>query len=130
MLLQLALRIVGFRYSGTRTGEYKDILVIRGQNLMPHELERIAEAELGGGGTYRAAAFAVDRGAEGEQIVVVALGEIADTVRRNVGMLLGLPIADLTFVASGRLPRTTSGKVLRRQVRQDYLDSALRRLDY
>ena len=123
----------------TITGRIKDILVIRGQNLMPHELERIAEAELGGGGVCRAAAFAVDRGAEGEQIVLVAeaptrapeaLGEIADAVRRNVGLALGLPIADLAFVASGRLPRTTSGKVLRRQVRQDYLDRALRRLEY
>jgi acyl-CoA synthetase (AMP-forming)/AMP-acid ligase II len=121
------------------TGRIKDILVIRGQNLMPHELERLAEAEVGGGGTCRAAAFAVDRGADGEQIVVIAeaptrapeaLAEIADTVRRNVGLALGLPIADLAFVASGRLPRTTSGKVLRRQVRQDYLDSALRRLEY
>ena len=53
------------------TGRLKDLLIIRGQNLMPHELEWIAESAAGAGGAARAGAFSVDRGAQGEQAVVV-----------------------------------------------------------
>jgi fatty-acyl-CoA synthase len=131
---------LGFMVGGELyiTGRIKDILVIRGQNLMPHELERLAEGELGGG-TCRAAAFAVDHGAEGEQIVLVveaptseseSLFRMAGAIRRDIGLTLGMPIADLVFVSAGKLPRTTSGKVLRRRVREDYLNQALTQLDY
>ena len=47
------------------TGRLKDILIIHGHNIMPHEIEWLAEGAAGGGGAARAGAFAIDLGAEG-----------------------------------------------------------------
>jgi acyl-CoA synthetase (AMP-forming)/AMP-acid ligase II len=41
---------------------------------------------------------------------------------------MGLPLADLVFVRRGRIPRTTSGKMQRNELRQRYLDGDLERL--
>ncbi len=118
-------------------GRLKEILILRGQNLMPHEFERLAESVTGGGGATRAAAFALARGPEGEQLVVVAetterepeaLEAAAAGVRSRIGLDLGIPLADVVLVRRGRIPRTTSGKVKRTEVRGLYLEGALERL--
>ncbi len=130
---------LGFMLDGELylTGRLKEILVVRGQNLMPHELESIAEREVGGG-RCRAACFTVDHGADGEQIVLIAeaptrepevLDRMDRDIRRQIGSTLGLPIADLAFVAAGKLPRTTSGKVPRTRLREDYLAGRIARLE-
>ena len=119
------------------TGRTKDVLIVRGHNLMPDELERLADAVTGGGGLVRSAAFSVATGASGEQPVLVV--ETADTdpsilpaleqeIRVRVGRGLGLPLADVVFVRRGRIPRTTSGKMQRQEVRRRYLDGSLERL--
>ena len=41
---------------------------------------------------------------------------------------MGLPLADLVFVRRGRIPRTTSGKMQRGELRRRYLDGTLDRL--
>ncbi|MEE8278375.1 MAG: AMP-binding protein, partial [Thermoanaerobaculia bacterium] len=119
-------------------GRVKDLLIVRGQNLMPHELEWLAESATGGGGSLRAAAFSVARGPEGEEAVVVvevssgdvaALHELAGRVRSRIGRELGLPVADVALVRRGRIPKTTSGKVKRGELRGLYLDGRLERLD-
>lgn len=130
---------LGFLHQGELfiAGRLKEILILRGQNLMPHEFERLAESATGGGGSTRAAAFAVARGPEGEELVVVAetaerdpeaLAEATARIRSRIGLDLGVPIADVVFVRRGRVPRTTSGKVKRAEVRRLYLDGALQRL--
>ncbi|MHC4937701.1 MAG: AMP-binding protein [Planctomycetota bacterium] len=107
------------------TGRTKDVLILRGNNVMPHELEWEAEAVTGGGGTARAAAFSVDGGAEGEQAVLVveaenAGDEIERAIKVRIGRSLGIVLADLKFVRRGRIPRTTSGKVQRGEVKRLY----------
>ena len=64
---------LGFLHHGELyvTGRLKDILIVRGTNLMPHEIEWLAESVTGGGGALRAGAFSVARGAAGEEPVVV-----------------------------------------------------------
>ena len=118
------------------TGRTKEILILNGQNLMPHELEWIAESAAGGAGAARAAAFSVD-GAAGERAVVVleveeaepaALAELAREIKVRTGRLLGVPLADCAFVRRGKLPKTTSGKVKRGEARALYLARELERL--
>lgn len=119
------------------TGRIKDLLILRGHNVMPHELEWCAEGPSGGGGTARSAAFSIPGGAEGERAVLVVetageatqLAELAGRIRREVGDRLGLALADVAFVRRGRLPRTTSGKVRRGELRRRYLAGELERLD-
>ena len=120
------------------TGRVKDVLIIRGNNVMPHELEWLAESVAGGGGSQRCGAFSIARGAEGEQPVVVVettlkdaetIAELDHAIRQRVGRALGLPLADVAFVRRGKIPKTTSGKVQRRALRQAYIDGTLERLE-
>jgi len=119
------------------TGRTKDLLIVHGHNIMPDEIERVADSVTGGGGLLRSAAFSVARGAAGEQAVVVVeiadsdperLAEIGREIRIRIGRAMGLPLADLAFVRRGRIPRTTSGKMQRGELRQRYLDGTLERL--
>lgn len=135
----LATGDLGFRHGGELylTGRSKDVLILRGHNLMPHELEWLAEGVTGGGGALRCGAFSVARGALGEEPVLVVetterdpekLARLGHDVRSAIGRNLSLPVADLIFVRRGRIPKTTSGKVQRRELRQLYLDGQLERL--
>ena len=130
---------LGFLHDGELylTGRTKDVLILHGHNLMPDELERLADAVTGGGGLMRTAAFSVARGAAGEQAVLVVEIEPRDAermpaleqdIRSRIGRTLGIPVADLLFVRRGRIPRTTSGKMQRAEVRRRYLDGTLERL--
>jgi acyl-CoA synthetase (AMP-forming)/AMP-acid ligase II len=119
------------------TGRIKDLIILNGQNVMPHEMEWLAEAASGGGGTRRCGAFSVDPDGTGEKAVLVleasdesasALAELDRNVRRHIGRTLGVPLLDLAFVRRGRIPRTTSGKVQRAELRRRYLDNALERI--
>ncbi len=117
------------------TGRIKDLIVIRGRNLYPQDLERAGEAacpQLRPGGS---AAFAVADEAEGE-----GLGFVAE-VRREVPAeaLAALSVAirvALTAAAEagprvvallpqGELPKTSSGKVRRREAGQAVADGSL-----
>ncbi len=122
------------------SGRIKEILILRGHNLMPHEIEWLAEAEAGAGGSERCGAFSVTvtgRETEGEQAVVViesdqddlpARERLRQGVRSRIGRELGLPLADVVLVRRGEIPRTSSGKVKRSELRDWYLRGALERL--
>ncbi|HKV10771.1 MAG TPA: amino acid adenylation domain-containing protein, partial [Thermoanaerobaculia bacterium] len=118
-------------------GRIKDLILLRGRNLYPQDIERTVEAShaaLRAGGT---AVFAVDSGQE-ERLVVVQeverrvrsaspelLEEIAAAVRRAVADEHEAYVWDVVLVEPGGVPRTTSGKVQRRGCRALYLDGAL-----
>jgi acyl-CoA synthetase (AMP-forming)/AMP-acid ligase II len=119
------------------TGRIKDVLIINGHNVMPHELEWIAENATGGGGTERCGAFSVFKAGAGEQPVLVMeagdkdlarLDALEREIRGGIGRMLGLPLADLVFIKRGQMPKTTSGKVRRRELRSRYIEGGLERL--
>ena len=127
---------LGFVHHGELylTGRIKDILIVHGHNLMPDEIERIADGTTGGGGLTRSAAFSVARGADGEQAVLAIevttddpdqLDALERDVKVRVGRALGLPLTDVVFVRRGRIPRTTSGKMQRGELRRRYVDGTL-----
>ena len=116
------------------TGRTKDVLIVHGQNLMPDELERLADGVTGGGGLMRSAAFSVATGAQGESVVLVvetsqtedqSLRNLEQEIRSQIGRHIGLPIADVIFVKRGKIPRTSSGKMQRSEIRQSYIDGNL-----
>ncbi len=129
---------LGFMQDGELylTGRLKDLLIVNGHNIMPHEIEWLAESATGAGGAERCGAFSVSRGAEGEQAVVVleindvddeALSALAHDIRSRIGRALGLPLADVVLVKRGQIPKTTSGKVQRSELRRRYLENQLER---
>lgn len=135
----LATGDLGFLHDGELylSGRLKEILIVHGHNWMPEEIERVVDGVIGGGGRARSAAIPV-AGKEGERAVLVVelapnqrdrLDELEPAIRSAVGRSLGLPLAEVAFVARGRIPRTTSGKLQRRKLRQDYERGEVERLD-
>ena len=115
------------------TGRSKDLIIIRGQNHYPQDLELTAErahpALRPGGG----AAFALAT-PEGEQLVLVQeverrreaeAAEALDALRRTVAERHEVAVHDVVAIRAGTLPKTTSGKVQRRATRGAYLAEAL-----
>ncbi|HEV2844106.1 MAG TPA: AMP-binding protein, partial [Thermoanaerobaculia bacterium] len=121
------------------TGRLKDLIILRGRNHYPQDLELTAErshpALRAGGG----AAFAVDLAGE-ERLVIVheverharagmedgKAEEIAAAVRRAVAEEHEVSIAEVVLIGPETLPRTSSGKVRRRACREMYLEGGLR----
>jgi amino acid adenylation domain-containing protein len=111
------------------TGRQKDLLIIRGRNHHPHDVEATVQAVdpklVSGGG----AAFTADD----DRLVVVQgmRGGVADTaglaarIRQAVARDHGLAVAEVVLVAPAGVPRTTSGKVRRAACRERYLAGEL-----
>lgn len=117
------------------SGRIKDVLIVRGRNLYPHDIEhelRIQHPELG----HVGAAFGVSTGeAEpGEERVVVThevRGRDADWLE-TLGKAMKLTVArefgaeaTVALLRPGSVRRTTSGKVRRSEMRRLYLAGEL-----
>jgi fatty-acyl-CoA synthase len=110
------------------TGRIKDLIVLDGANFTPLEFEVIAEEHscVGGG---RAVAFSVEiEQREAVVVVVEARQAPAAEVREAIKGQAANEVAalhDLVFVRRGSLPKTSSGKTIRGQVRELYLKGEL-----
>ncbi|HYU30925.1 MAG TPA: amino acid adenylation domain-containing protein, partial [Thermoanaerobaculia bacterium] len=118
------------------TGRLKDLIILRGRNHYPQDLELTAEsahpALRPGGG----AAFSLDVGGE-ERLVLVQeverragagpgeLAEIGAAVRRAIAVEHEVPVHDVVLVRAGAVPKTSSGKVQRRLCRTLYQEGRL-----
>ena len=124
------------------TGRLKDLIILRGRNHYPQDLELTAErghADLRAGG---GAAFAAetDGGAGEERLVIVhevdrhaiasieggKTEEIAAAVRQAIAGEHEVSVAEVVLIRPETLPRTSSGKVRRRACRDLYLQGGLR----
>ncbi|MCZ6674621.1 MAG: AMP-binding protein [Verrucomicrobia bacterium] len=119
-------------------GRAKEILILRGENLMPHDIEWQVEEVRGRGGVERCGAFSIVRGSAGEEPVLVietsltdpdALKELDDKIRSRIGRVMSLVLADLAFIRRGQIPKTTSGKIKRSALKEDYLQGRIERLN-
>lgn len=110
------------------TGRAKDLIIVRGRNHYPQDLEQSAEETHPCLRAHWIAAFAVDGGAE-EEVVIVAevradavgvvnLDEVASLVLRGVSARHELRVAEVMLVAERQVPKTTSGKIQRSLCRQ------------
>jgi acyl-CoA synthetase (AMP-forming)/AMP-acid ligase II len=119
------------------TGRIKDVIIVRGQNHYPHDIEATvadSHAALRAGGT---AAFALDLD-DGEVLGVVQevdrgfagdLAAVAAAIREAVARRHQLTIARLALVKPGAVPKTSSGKVRRLACRALLVERALVPLD-
>ena len=111
------------------TGRLKDLIILNGRNLHPQAVEWSA-AEVEGVRKGNVVAFSVP-GASSEQLVVVLEtreadhARIATEVRSIVSREHGATVSDVVCIAPGQLPKTSSGKLQRRQTRQNYLEGRL-----
>lgn len=116
------------------TGRSKEILILHGHNVMPHEIEWVAESVTGSGGVERSGAFSVAKNQEGEvAVLVIESGErdlekqkqLVQNIKLRIADEMGLPLADVVLVRRGQIPKTTSGKVQRNELRQRYLNNQI-----
>jgi amino acid adenylation domain-containing protein len=112
-------------------GRMKDLIIIRGQNYQPEDIEAGIESECSAVGPGQCAAFSID-GSDGEELVVLVeinsvnrkqskLEEIGNEVLSAVSRSFGLTISHLLLVRRGTIPRTTSNKIQRSQCREQFL---------
>jgi acyl transferase domain-containing protein/acyl-CoA synthetase (AMP-forming)/AMP-acid ligase II/acyl carrier protein len=114
------------------SGRRKDLVIIRGQNHSPQDIELTVESSHADFVVGGAAAFAIE--AEGEERLVVvqevrrgfaAPDEAMAEVRRRVAEEHDLELWGLGLLAVGALPKTSSGKVRRAACRTAWLDGSL-----
>ncbi|KAE8561283.1 non-ribosomal peptide synthetase [Paenibacillus polymyxa] len=108
------------------TGRAKDIIFVNGQNVYPHDIERIAE-EVEGVELNRVAACGVRvNGMESEEIVVFVVSKktiekfspIASQLKKHLYRHGGWAVHDIIPIK--QMPKTTSGKLQRYKLAAQY----------
>jgi amino acid adenylation domain-containing protein/non-ribosomal peptide synthase protein (TIGR01720 family) len=125
---------LGFLHGGSLfvTGRLKDMIIVRGQNFYPQDIEATLEANLDLLRKGRVAAFAVEC-EEGEAIGIAAeigkgaqklvpLDGLAREISRLVTRWHHQKPAVVMLLHPGAMPRTTSGKIQRSACRRLYSD--------
>jgi fatty-acyl-CoA synthase len=102
-------------------GRVKDLIIIRGANFYPQDLEW-AVSEVEGVRRDNVVAFSVMREGE-ETLIISAEGNSTDaavlrkTIAAKVSETSGLTVGHVAVVKVGSLPKTSSGKVQRRRTK-------------
>ncbi|MET0340901.1 MAG: amino acid adenylation domain-containing protein [Polyangiales bacterium] len=118
------------------TGRIKDLMVLRGQNHYPEDVEITAQV------AHRAlrpgcgVAFAIEGDAHESLVIVHEMdpaaeadaSQIITAVQAVIAQDHELPVADVVLVRPGTIPKTSSGKLQRARTRAMYLEGALARL--
>ncbi|MCA9198945.1 MAG: aminotransferase class I/II-fold pyridoxal phosphate-dependent enzyme [Planctomycetales bacterium] len=115
------------------TGRLKDLIIVRGVNRYPQDIEMTVERADRRVRSGASAAFSVD--IEGsERLVIVSEVErsvddqwdaVIESIRRDVTTEHELPPEGIVLVRSGSIPKTSSGKIQRHACRQSFLEHSL-----
>jgi acyl-CoA synthetase (AMP-forming)/AMP-acid ligase II/acyl carrier protein len=122
---------LGFIHAGELfvTGRAKDLIIIRGRNYFPQDIELTVEnshASLRAGG---GAAFSIDLSGD-ERLVVLQevdrrhnsdLNDVIGAIRRAVSEEFELQVHAIDLLKPGSLPKTSSGKIQRHACRAGFL---------
>ncbi|WP_338770031.1 amino acid adenylation domain-containing protein [Massilia sp. METH4] len=128
---------LGFLHEGqvVIAGRMKDVIIIRGRNHYPQDIEHTVDGAHPLLRPAGAAAFAVPVGGE-EQLCVVAetdrrfnperdTEDVLAAIRRGIADSHELKVAGIALIRQGTIPKTTSGKVQRRATSAMFLDCTL-----
>jgi acyl-CoA synthetase (AMP-forming)/AMP-acid ligase II/1-acyl-sn-glycerol-3-phosphate acyltransferase/acyl carrier protein len=119
-------------------GRSKDLMIVRGRNYHPMDVE-LAANSVQGVRTGNLVAFSVDKGeGEGEAAVLVAevdprnqkpIAELKRELKQAVVERCQLSLADVVLMPKGSIPKTSSGKLQRSIVRDAYARGELSTLE-
>jgi len=114
------------------TGRIKDLIIVRGHNIYPQDIERVIEAEVDAVRKGRVAVFAAS-GPDGEGIGAAA--EVSRSMQKlvppqvlvealsaAVSEVFGEALSAVLLLNPGGMPKTTSGKLQRSACRAGWLD--------
>jgi 8-amino-7-oxononanoate synthase/acyl carrier protein len=126
---------LGFLHEGELfvTGRLKDLIIIRGVNRYPQDIELTVEQANPKVQQNAVGAFAVDLAGR-ERLIIVAevertrrddWSDVIDDIRAAVAAEHELPPDAVVLVRFGSIPKTSSGKIQRHACREEYLAGAL-----
>lgn len=117
------------------TGRLKDVIIIRGRNHYPQDIEATVERCHPALRAYGGAAFTVEVGGENQLIIVQELErsalrtfdpkQVFSAIRRAISGGHDLQVNGILLLKTASLPKTSSGKVQRRACRSAYLSRQL-----
>lgn len=132
---------LGFIHRGNLyiTGRKKDLIIIRGTNHYPQLLESTSETSHEALQSNACAAFSVDIGNE-ERLVIVQevkrthlrnmdADEVFDAIRSAIGEEHEISPHAISLISPGSMPKTTSGKIKRRECKYAWIRKELRSID-
>ena len=126
---------LGFKRDGELfvTGRLKDLIIIRGVNYYPQDIEQTVQAAHEHVKNDGGAAVIV--GEEGEEKLVVVqeavrlrglkFEEIIEAIRKKVAAENELAVSAIVLLKSGSIPKTSSGKIQRHACHDGYLAGTL-----
>jgi thioester reductase-like protein len=120
---------MGFFHEGELfvCGRIKDMIILRGQNYYPQDIENVVEKASGLVRHSCVAAFQINEDTEPALAIVAevknpkALPD-ARKIAQAVRSFLNVEVALITFIAPRAMPRTSSGKIMRHQAKKMWLD--------
>ncbi|MEO8180780.1 MAG: AMP-binding protein [Deltaproteobacteria bacterium] len=128
---------LGFVHEGGLfvTGRSKDLIIVRGRNHYPQDIEDTVSTSHPALEPQRCAAFSVETD-DGEGVVVAQevkrsalrsldAEDVFRAVRHSIADRHGLSVASIVLLRPLSLPRTTSGKVRRKACRDGFLSGTL-----
>jgi fatty-acyl-CoA synthase len=124
---------LGFEHDGELYlyGRAKDVLVLRGANRAPQEFEEALDGLAGVRPGCAVALGYLPEGEDGEALLMLvealegAPADLADQVRAAVVARTQVTPREVLLVAPGTLPRTSSGKLRRREALRQHLAGTL-----
>ncbi|ARH01092.1 non-ribosomal peptide synthetase [Legionella micdadei] len=119
------------------TGRMKDLIIIRGQNHSPEDIETTVVASHPLVAQSRAVAFSHEFDGQENLVVLVTQPKafteqkdaIEQAIRKEVSAKHDLVIKELLFIKRGSIPVTSSGKVRRGECKNRYIEDKLDRLE-
>jgi amino acid adenylation domain-containing protein len=126
---------LGFLQNGELfiTGRLKDLIIIRGRNLYPQDIELTAERSHPALRKGSVAAFAVEVENEERLIVVQELEfrqkpdfeEVTAAIRHAVTLEHEVQVHAVVLIKGGSIPKTSSGKIQRRACKAEFIAGTL-----
>src|ERR1700723_459537 len=120
---------MGFFHDGELfvCGRIKDMIILRGQNYYPQDIENVVERASGLIRANCVAAFQINEGSEPALAIVAevknpkALPE-ARKIAAAVRNYLNVEVALISFITPRAIPRTSSGKIMRHRTKHMWLE--------
>lgn len=131
---------LGFIHQGEIyvSGRLKDLIIVRGRNHYPHDIEETVQEAHPALTTHGGAAFTVDVMNEERLVIVQEVErtamrnlneeEVFEAIRSAVTDVHEIQTYAITLLSPGRLPRTTSGKIQHRGTKKAFLDDTLQKI--
>lgn len=114
-------------------GRTKDMIIVRGLNYYPHDIELIVEQDK----HIRKGCVAVFSVEENDREKVIVIAELrsenkilnVDELNQQVQQYLGIQVDEFVFIPARTISKTSSGKIMRSFMKQRYLEGDLKVID-